>query len=135
MKTILTLLIGFFLITTTTRVFAQKSTKEPVKDSVTISIPATVVLNHHGKMLITDRYNKRHFEIQSTREISQGKEYEFILQFKISDRQKKHCIGCTGILPATLIGFTITPYQAKLDQARIRDALRNKGNNKSPRYQ
>jgi len=86
MKTILTLLIGFFLITTNS--FAQKSKKEPVKDSVTISIPATVVLNHEGKMLITDRYNKRHFEIKSTRKVSLGKEYEFILKFKISDRQK-----------------------------------------------
>ena len=133
MKTILTLLIGFFLITTNS--FAQKSKKEPVKDSVTISIPATVVLNHEGKMLITDRYNKRHFEIKSTRKVSLGKEYEFILKFKISDRQKNHCIGCTGILPATLIDFTITPYQAKLDQARIRDALHNKGYDKSPRYQ
>lgn len=133
MKTILTLLIGLFLISTSA--FAQKSKNEPVKDSVTISIPATVVLNHQGKILITDRYNKKHFEITSTREVSQGKEYEFILQFKISDRQKYHCIGCTGILPAKLIDFTITPYQAKLDQARIRDALHNKGYNKSPRYQ
>lgn len=118
-----------FVVSASAQTTQKDSLTSP--DAVTVSIPASVVMIHKDKALVADRYNKRFFEV-SSKGLEQGREYLFRLRYSKADREKNHCIGCSGIVPAKVLGFAVTTAQARQDQKQIYNL--REGYDRSPRY-
>jgi hypothetical protein len=103
-KLLLLLLLGVITLTMT----AQEETAE-------ITIPATILKIEKGKAWIQSRNYSRNYEVNQKEGMQIEKEYIFQLVLNKEQREQKHCSGCSGILPARLIKFGISPRQAKLD--------------------
>lgn len=103
-KVLLLLNLGLFSLTA----ISQEETAE-------ITIPASIIKIENGKAWIQSRNYSRNYEVEEREGMEIEKEYIFQLIVNKEQRKLKHCSGCSGILPARLIKFGISPRQAKLD--------------------
>lgn len=79
---------------------------------------------------VTADYSK-HLKIDKTG-LELGKEYRFRLIVSEIEKNEKWCSGCTGVLKAKVIGYSITARQAKRDANAVDNI--QLGYSKSPRH-
>lgn len=80
---------------------------------------------------ITTTNFSKHLKIDAeTLEV--GKEYRFRLMVSEIEKNEKWCSGCTGVLRAQIIGYSLTPRQVKKDALAV-DKIPI-GYSKSPRH-
>ncbi|MDT0643686.1 hypothetical protein RM553_12660 [Zunongwangia sp. F363] len=99
---------------------------------IEIKVTASVLEIFNGSALVVSSDYAKHFKV-NTAALQKGWEYFFRLRVNASDKKLKHCSGCTGILDAEIIGYSISPGQAKRNILQISED-QGEGYSRSPRY-
>jgi len=129
---------------------AAKETKrelglEPIKEAQfdTLTVRFNVSKIYGAKAIVYTKGKPYNFEIPIIPRINpyktqlqEGREYFLSIAYNRKLREKKHCSGCNGIVPAGLIWMGITPEQAKKDAKKLKELVAEPepGYDRSPRY-
>jgi hypothetical protein len=113
----------------------QRKVLDPLNPSgyVEVSVNASVVEIFNGSALVVSREFAKHFKV-NTSALQRGWEYYFRLKVNISEKEKIHCTGCTGVLEAVIVGYSISPEQAKRNILAISQPEEGLGYDRSPRH-
>jgi hypothetical protein len=113
---------------------------DTVRQSDTIEVVAEVKLIFEGRALIASRNFGKTFIVRSsyvdyyqiedewyTQEVPlyEGREYKFQLKVSSLLRERLHCSGCTGNLPAVILDCTESTHQSKRNMLRFNKRTRD----------
>ncbi|MGB7841145.1 MAG: hypothetical protein WBL21_00030 [Salinimicrobium sp.] len=108
---------------------SQSAILQNTSDLKEITVFASVLeINQKTAIVVSRRFGK-HYEVNTTA-LQKGYEYRFRILVSPEDQKLIHCSGCTGILPAKIVGYSISEAQAKRNAVRV-DRI---GYDRNPRY-
>ena len=98
-----------------------------------ITVFASVLEIHEKTAVVVSRRYAKHFEV-NTNALQKGYEYRFRILVNAEDQKLIHCSGCTGILPAKIVGYSISEAQARKNALKVDRIDSSPGYSRSPRY-
>lgn len=141
MKKLFTLLVfAFFLVAFSLAAFAQDKPETPVIDSITTNF-RVVDLEGETAKIMTSR-GGRFYQVSANPELNPfgyilEAEREFTICIEVDKNLifRKQTRGQTGIVPARIIWFTVSPPQLQRDMLMLKRFIEEEpGYDRSPRY-